>query len=79
MGDEHLLSEAKAMAAHLAAQSTTALAAIKQAVHNAATATLDTQLDHERDVQRRLGFGKDYAEGVDAFMHKRAPHFTGRG
>ena len=77
--DEYLLSEAKTMAAHLALQSTTALAAIKQSIHNAATATLDAQLDHERDTQRRLGFGKDYAEGVDAFMHKRAPHFTGRG
>ena len=76
--DEHLMSEATSIASHLASQSTTALGAIKLAIHNAATATLDTQLDHERDTQRRLGFGKDYAEGVDAFMHKRTPHFTGR-
>lgn len=77
--DEALLAEAKTLAAHLATQPTGALAAIKAAIHKAATGTLDAQLDHERDEQRRLGYSDDYAEGVSAFMAKRPPNFTGRG
>jgi len=79
LDDEALLAEAKTLAAHLATQPTGALAAIKAAIHKAATGTLDAQLDHERDEQRRLGYSDDYAEGVAAFMEKRTPNFTGRG
>ncbi|MGL4239940.1 MAG: enoyl-CoA hydratase-related protein, partial [Beijerinckiaceae bacterium] len=77
--DEALMTEARALAAHLATQPTQALAAIKDAIHRAATGTLDAQLEIERDGQRRLGYSDDYAEGVSAFMEKRAATFTGRG
>jgi 2-(1,2-epoxy-1,2-dihydrophenyl)acetyl-CoA isomerase len=76
--DADLMTEAKAIAAHLSTQPTAALAAIKNAIHLAATNPLDAQLDHERDEMRRLGFSDDYAEGVAAFMEKRAPNFTGK-
>ena len=39
---------------------------------------LSTQLDLERDLQREAGATPDYAEGVRAFMEKRAPNFTGK-
>jgi 2-(1,2-epoxy-1,2-dihydrophenyl)acetyl-CoA isomerase len=77
--DADLMGEARALAAHLARQPTQALASIKQAIHAAATGTLDAQLDIERDGQRRLGLSDDYAEGVSAFMDKRPAVFTGAG
>ncbi len=76
--DDKLMSEAEALAAHLASQPTQGLAMIKQALAQSATNTLDAQLDLERDLQRQAGRTPDYAEGVDAFIAKRAPKFTGR-
>jgi 2-(1,2-epoxy-1,2-dihydrophenyl)acetyl-CoA isomerase len=77
--DDLLMTEAQALARHLAAQPTQALVTIKRAIHSAATATLDQQLDLEREGQRGLGLSDDYAEGVAAFMAKRPAVFTGRG
>lgn len=77
LDDAELMPEARKLAGHLATQPTAALAAIKQAIHASATATLDEQLDHERDGQRRLGYADDYAEGVAAFVAKRPPVFKG--
>ena len=76
--DADLMTEARKLATQLAAQSTGALAAIKQAIHAAATRTMDAALDHERDAQRELGYSDDFAEGVSAFMEKRPPNFGKR-
>lgn len=77
--DDKLMSEAEKICAQLAAGPTFGLTQIKRALDASENNTLDAQLDLERAVQRACGFSPDYAEGVRAFMEKRAPHFSGRG
>jgi 2-(1,2-epoxy-1,2-dihydrophenyl)acetyl-CoA isomerase len=76
--DGSLRAEADALTARLATQPTQGLAMIKEAFNASAANSLDAQLDLERDLQRKAGLTSDYAEGVRAFMEKRAPDFTGR-
>lgn len=76
--DQHLMEEAGKLAASLAAGPTIGLGLTKQAIQAASTNSLDAQLDLERDLQREAGRTPDYAEGVAAFIEKRAAAFTGR-
>ena len=76
--DERLMAEAHGLAARLAKQATIGIALAKRALDAAETNTLDRQLDLERDLQDEAGHTPDYAEGVRAFIEKRAPVFTGR-
>lgn len=76
--DEQLVPTVQAMAAALAVGPTVGFARIKQAIQAAAGNSLEAQLDLERDLQRELGYSADYAEGVAAFMEKRAPRFLGQ-
>ena len=76
--DEALMPEAETLAAHLATQPTRGLGLIKRAMHQSSTNNFDQQLDLERDLQRLAGRTDDYREGVNAFMTKRDPQFTGK-
>jgi 2-(1,2-epoxy-1,2-dihydrophenyl)acetyl-CoA isomerase len=66
------------MAQQFATAPTRGLAWTKMAIRGSWQYSLTEQLDIERDAQRELGRSADYAEGVAAFVAKRAPRFTGR-
>ena len=63
---------------HAASGPTQALGRLKRALDAAGGQGLDAQLDLERDLQREAGGTPDFAEGVRAFLEKRAAGFTGR-
>jgi len=76
--DDALISETTALAVKLAAHATTGLAYTKQLLNASSTNTLDQQLDLERDYQQAACHTQDYQEGVNAFLNKRKPVFTGQ-
>ena len=73
--DGQELAEGERIARHLAALPTQAIALMKQAF--AGAATLEEQLELERDLQRQAGHTADFREGVAAFREKRPARFTG--
>ncbi len=75
---EALVETAFATAAHLATQPTRALGLIKRAFNHSLGVDLDAQLAYEEGLQREAGRTADYAEGVRAFLEKRAPRFSGK-
>src|SRR6185369_8047349 len=76
--DAKLKEESEKLAVQLASGPTRSLGLIKQAIYDSANNDLAAQLDLERDLQREVGKGKDYREGVKAFLEKRKPNFTGQ-
>ena len=76
--DAELATTVDKLAAQLATMPTKALVRTRQALHAAPTHTLEQQLAMEGGFMRELGWSPDYAEGVAAFLEKRAPQFTGQ-
>lgn len=76
-GDE-LPAVAGELAARLAAGPTLAYGAIRRAVAYSAAHDLPTSLAREAELMALTGSSADHAEGVAAFVAKRAPRYTGR-
>jgi 2-(1,2-epoxy-1,2-dihydrophenyl)acetyl-CoA isomerase len=76
--DATLQSQAESIARRFAAGPTQAFQRIKQVFNAELPRTLAEQLAVEAKAQAELGDTEDFAEGVQAFRHKRAPNFTGK-
>jgi 2-(1,2-epoxy-1,2-dihydrophenyl)acetyl-CoA isomerase len=75
--DDKLIDETTALASRLSQQATVGLFYTKQLLRLSQTRTLEDQLNLERDYQQAASKTNDFAEGVDAFLNKRKPRFTG--
>jgi len=74
---DQLLTEANALAARLAKSAPIALALAKRALNRSLETSLEQALEFEAELQAIAGRSKDYAEGVAAFVEKRAANFSG--
>jgi 2-(1,2-epoxy-1,2-dihydrophenyl)acetyl-CoA isomerase len=76
--DAELAPAAAALAAELARGATLALGRGKLLFHAATSESLETQMELESQGIAASGHTDDFAEGVRAFVEKRAPTFRGR-
>jgi 2-(1,2-epoxy-1,2-dihydrophenyl)acetyl-CoA isomerase len=76
--DATLIAEAEKLCVHFATAPTFGLGLIKQALDAAEGNELSAQLDLERKLQRAAGLHPNYREGVQAFLQKRKPTFSGK-
>ena len=75
--DDDLMGEARTIAERLAGGPMHTFGLIKRALAASSGASLEAQLDLERDLQREAGMRDEYVEGVRAFLEKRPANFAG--
>jgi 2-(1,2-epoxy-1,2-dihydrophenyl)acetyl-CoA isomerase len=75
--DEAFAEGSWLLATRLAAMPTRGLALTKEALQQSFTQTLEQQLETEDILQQQAAQTRDYREGVQAFLEKRAPLFKG--
>ncbi|GAB5459045.1 MAG: enoyl-CoA hydratase/isomerase [Henriciella sp.] len=75
--DDQIEAEALKLAKRLADGPPIALEIIRKSAWSALEADFDTQLDHDREMQKVAGKTNDFMEGAAAFREKRPAVFTG--
>ncbi len=77
VSDESLTQEALGAAKKLAAMPTIGFGLTKKLFNQGLSNDLSSQLKLEEQLQQEAGNSKDHKEGVNAFLEKRKPVFTG--
>lgn len=75
--DESFAGESLQLAKSLAQMPTKGLALTKQALNGSSQSHFEDQLHDEEILQQRAAATADFKEGVQAFLEKRPPKFTG--
>ena len=75
---ENLLARARQLAETLAANSPASLLATKRLLMTYSRVKLDHQIAAAVDENARIRTTHDFREGVNAFLEKRKPNWTGR-
>ena len=75
--DNEFAEKSEALAMKLANMPTKGLAFTKELLNRSFTNSLDEQLEQEKIWQAKAAVTKDSAEGINAFLEKRRPNFTG--
>lgn len=78
VSDNSLQEEVTTFAEKIAKMPTRGLGLTKKAVNQSWNNTLTQQLHLEEILQTQAGHTEDFKEGVNAFMEKRMPNFTGK-
>lgn len=76
--DDQLLAQAQALAGQIAAQPPLAVQFAKRAINTGLQTNIDSALEFELYCGAILNDTEDRREGMQAFVEKRRPHFTGR-
>jgi 2-(1,2-epoxy-1,2-dihydrophenyl)acetyl-CoA isomerase len=77
VADGTVVEEAGALADRLAAGPTRSYAGSKRQLNAWLFARMEAQLELEASVQQEMAGSPDFQEGVQAFLEKRAPRFSG--
>lgn len=77
VGENELNGEVEALIARLGKSAFQALVATKRLINQSTFANLATHLEAEREAMVWSAKTRDFAEGVQAFLEKRPPQFTG--